>query len=122
MTLTRSRRHVFSTLAYVECLSLKGHITRSRLKCTLSVKSCRSTLESVNIPACVWHVLNPPFWQHVENVVPELGRFFNAMLEDAPEKRLTARQALVAFNDIYKSLSCQQLNTEVNMLLWENGR
>ncbi|KJA19245.1 hypothetical protein HYPSUDRAFT_44512 [Hypholoma sublateritium FD-334 SS-4] len=60
--------------------------------------------------------------RHVEHVVPELGPFFDAMLEDSPAKRLTARQALHAFQKIYESLSDEQLHAKVDMLLWEHGK
>lgn len=61
------------------------------------------------------------FQQHIENIVPELGPFFDAMLDDIPSKRLTARDALNELNKIYKSLSKAQLNSKVTMLFWHRG-
>ncbi|KAF9478085.1 hypothetical protein BDN70DRAFT_68212 [Pholiota conissans] len=59
--------------------------------------------------------------RHIENIVPELGPFFDAMMDADPKKRLTARQALNSFNKMYSNLSESQLNHGVTTLTWDNG-
>ncbi|KAF8174929.1 hypothetical protein BJ912DRAFT_909635 [Pholiota molesta] len=59
--------------------------------------------------------------RHIENIIPTLGPFFDAMMNPDATKRLTARQALNNFQKIYSSLSKSELNTQVVNLFWDNG-
>ncbi|KDR85783.1 hypothetical protein GALMADRAFT_84930 [Galerina marginata CBS 339.88] len=60
--------------------------------------------------------------RHLEDIVPELGDFFDGMVTGDFEKRFTARQALLRFNEVYSSLSKFQLNHEVANRWWEGGQ
>lgn len=59
--------------------------------------------------------------QHVEHIVPEIGPFFEQMVEESEEIRLTARQALGRFMAIYNNLTLSQLRAEVTAMMWKKG-
>jgi hypothetical protein len=59
--------------------------------------------------------------QHIENIVPEIGPFFESMINSDAKKRFTARQALEEFQRIKTKLTPSQLNHEVTGIHWENG-
>jgi len=59
--------------------------------------------------------------QHIEDIIPEFGPFFDRMMEEDPKKRLTAVQALEQFYDIFASLSTAQLESKVVNRYWQNG-
>jgi len=60
--------------------------------------------------------------RHIEDIIPEFGPFFDRMMEEDPKRRLTARQALQQFYDIFASLSKTQLESKVVNRYWENGK
>jgi hypothetical protein len=51
--------------------------------------------------------------QPIADIVPEIGPFFDSMIDDDGKKRLTARQALEAFQKIHSALSPSQLSHPV---------
>ncbi|KAF9478086.1 hypothetical protein BDN70DRAFT_922162 [Pholiota conissans] len=57
--------------------------------------------------------------QRIEDIVPPLGPFFDAMMNEDASKRLTAHEALTRFQEIYSDLSDTQMNHEVVNLWWE---
>ncbi|KDR85852.1 hypothetical protein GALMADRAFT_132495 [Galerina marginata CBS 339.88] len=59
--------------------------------------------------------------RHIENIIPELGPFFDRMVDDIPENRPTARQALEDFRSIYSDLTPSQLAQEVTTYFWIDG-
>ncbi|KDR85782.1 hypothetical protein GALMADRAFT_234858 [Galerina marginata CBS 339.88] len=59
--------------------------------------------------------------RHIEDIVPELGPFFDHMVTNDPEQLFTARQALAKFNNIYHSLSKSQLDEVVINRWWQDG-
>ncbi|PPQ80569.1 hypothetical protein CVT25_001603 [Psilocybe cyanescens] len=60
--------------------------------------------------------------RHIENVVPELGPFFDQMVIMTDEKQLTASQALSRFLEIYSSLSPEQLQALVIATHWRKDK
>ncbi|TFK33835.1 hypothetical protein BDQ12DRAFT_738577 [Crucibulum laeve] len=59
--------------------------------------------------------------RHIEDVVPNIGPFFESMVTDDIIKRFTARQALNNFRDIYSRLSLSQLDSLVTGRQWLDG-
>ncbi|KAF8174927.1 hypothetical protein BJ912DRAFT_39413 [Pholiota molesta] len=60
--------------------------------------------------------------RHIQNLVPELGPFFDGMIDRDETRRFTARQALIEFNKIYSNLSDDQLSQPVKFFLWRKNR
>ncbi|KAF8899593.1 hypothetical protein CPB84DRAFT_1780143 [Gymnopilus junonius] len=60
--------------------------------------------------------------RHIEDTVPEIGPFFDYMLDSDEAKRPTARDAHMRFLEIYRGLSSAQLEAEVTYHLWKNGK
>ncbi|KAF8971814.1 hypothetical protein BDZ97DRAFT_1650543 [Flammula alnicola] len=56
--------------------------------------------------------------RHVENIVPELGPFFDRMVEEDENTRFTARQALMHFRNLYSRLTPEQLAHEFITRYW----
>ncbi|TFK33525.1 hypothetical protein BDQ12DRAFT_715773 [Crucibulum laeve] len=59
--------------------------------------------------------------RHIEDIVPDIGPFFDSMITDDTTKRFTARQALHEFREIYLRLSPSQLDSLVTGRLWLDG-
>ncbi|TFK34375.1 hypothetical protein BDQ12DRAFT_738249 [Crucibulum laeve] len=60
--------------------------------------------------------------RHIEDVVPDIGPFFDSMVTSDTTKRFTARQALLEFRKIHSRLSLSQLDSLVTGRFWDNGR
>ncbi|KAF9457533.1 hypothetical protein BDZ94DRAFT_1272850 [Collybia nuda] len=59
--------------------------------------------------------------RHIEDIVPEIGPFFDLMVTNDLSKRFTARQALQEFRRIHEQLSTSQLDSLVTNRFWDNG-
>ncbi|KAF9457534.1 hypothetical protein BDZ94DRAFT_201523 [Collybia nuda] len=59
--------------------------------------------------------------RHIEDIVPEIGPFFDSMVTEDTHKRFTARQALQEFQKIRSQLSPSQLGSLVTNRFWQDG-
>ncbi|TFK31819.1 hypothetical protein BDQ12DRAFT_639562 [Crucibulum laeve] len=59
--------------------------------------------------------------RHIEGIVPDIGPFFDSMVDSDTTQRFTARQALLHFRNIYSRLSLSQLNSLVTGQFWDEG-
>lgn len=60
--------------------------------------------------------------QHIENIVPELGPFFDRLVNPLDPEQFTVSEALSRFMDIYDKLSASQLQEPVHTWVWLKGR
>ncbi|KIM36284.1 hypothetical protein M413DRAFT_449331 [Hebeloma cylindrosporum] len=59
--------------------------------------------------------------RHIENIIPELGPFFDRMTDPTPSKNFTAQEALAEFQRIQSHLTPSQLSQRVTTRIWRKG-
>uniref|UniRef100_A0A8H8CKR3 Protein kinase domain-containing protein n=1 Tax=Psilocybe cubensis TaxID=181762 RepID=A0A8H8CKR3_PSICU len=59
--------------------------------------------------------------RHIENIIPEIGPFFDNLKGMMDDTQFTALQALSRFLEIYESLTPEQLQTPLVTKAWKNG-
>jgi hypothetical protein len=87
---------------------------------SLGIELQRHVRVSDTFPTCsdVHSAFN--YTQHLENIIPELGPFFDKMT--TVHQPLTAQEALAEFRQIQSRLTPSQLSQEVTTRWWRKGK